>query len=156
MHVQYATEELRELNASVGKAFEAAAGMSRDELTGCRQHVMHGMAMPFGVSGAQERLVGDLRTCQKQAEQLGLGDVVGYCMAAAQSPELLGETDTADALVMDFVRQVAGPGASVLDVGCGRGHFGIALAAEGYRVTLLDPASGFLEAALRRARGHRN
>ncbi|RLG86300.1 MAG: hypothetical protein DRO39_03565, partial [Thermoprotei archaeon] len=45
-----------------------------------------------------------------------------------------------------------GPGATILDVGCGDGRLGLALAARGYRVVGIDVSSLLIEEARRRAR----
>lgn len=113
---------------------------------------MHGMPIAFNVTQAHEQLANDLTICAAQARQYGLEDAVGYCMAAAQAPDLLTVDVTHfDAAVLAFVREAASPPARILDVASGTGHFGIPLASQGFEVALFDPASAFLEDAQSRA-----
>ena len=41
--------------------------------------------------------------------------------------------------IVEWLREVVPPGASILDVGCGLGHIAEALRAEGHSVTTIDP-----------------
>jgi len=149
--IEYATNGLRELNERLREAFCRAAGTPSDELTACRRAVVHGMPISFRPTAVHDRLMQDLEACMTWARRQDLDAVVGYCMAAAQSPELLTEGDTITNVVLGFVRNAAAPPATVLDVASGTGHFGMRLAAEGYKVTLLDPAAPFLRAAMHRS-----
>ena len=152
MLVQYMRDNLRELNEGLARAFEVAGGMSSDELTACRRSVMHGMPIAFRLATVHTQLMDDLKAGLAYARRQGLDAVVGYCMAAAQSPDLLVEEENAGLdLVRNFVRETVPSPAKILDVASGMGHFSLPLAAEGYEVTLLDPAAPFLEAAVRRA-----
>lgn len=49
-------------------------------------------------------------------------------------------------LLVDLLRPV-GPGASILDLGCGTGHFAHALAGQGFRVVGVDPEPAMLAVA---------
>jgi SAM-dependent methyltransferase len=53
------------------------------------------------------------------------------------------------AMLVEFLRPL-GPGASVLDVGCGTGHFSRALAERGFRVYGVDPEPAMLAIAQKR------
>ena len=145
-------DNLRELNERLTRAFEAAVAMPPDELTACRRFVVHGLPIPFSLTAAHTQLANDLKDCLEYAQQRSLDAVVGYCMAGAQSPDLLvEEADAGVELVQHFVRDTVPPPATVLDVASGMGHFSLPLASEGYEVTLFDPVTPFLEAAIGRA-----
>jgi len=149
-NIEHASDDLREVNLMVRQAFESTAGLSSEELTICRRTVVHGIPAPVEISEAQNKLIGNLQVCFELAQKRGLGDVVGWCMAAAQPVGIIADGDDIDPVVLDYIRSVVPPPAKVLDVASGTGRFSLPLAEDGYTVTLLDPAAAFLEAALQR------
>lgn len=50
-------------------------------------------------------------------------------------------------MIIRLVRRLAGPGDRVLDVGCAQGTYGLMLAEQGLRVSLLDVRAGYIEYA---------
>ena len=113
MLVQYMRDNLRELNERLGQAFQAAGGMPPGELTACRRSVVHGLPIPFLLTTVHTQLVNDLKDCLEYAQQHGLDAVVGYCMAGAQSSDLLvEEADAGVDLVGSFLRDAVPPPAT--------------------------------------------
>ncbi|UCC67705.1 MAG: class I SAM-dependent methyltransferase [Armatimonadota bacterium] len=104
-----------------------------------------------GLSAAQAELLARLEAAIEFARAEGLDSVVGWCMAAAQGEIPEGDLAPIIPIIAEFVRECAPAPARVLDVGAGTGSASLALAADGYELSLLDPAAVFLETAQKMA-----
>lgn len=74
--------------------------------------------------------------------------------ALYKNPDLVAIYDALNASRLDFgfyQTKLPNPPARILDIGCGTGSFACDLAAKGYSVTGVDPASAMIDAAVSKA-----
>jgi len=158
MDIEYLNQELLELNLRIREAFSQASGLSKDQMTTCRWIAMNMPCSSGNLSTTQKDLVTSLEVAVEYSREHNLEEVVGWCMAAAQD-ECLGlhheerEYDlmVTKPIISAFLREYLPPPARVIDVACGTGRFSLPLAAQGYDISLFDPAAPFLEMGLRKA-----
>lgn len=158
MDIEYLDRELLELNLRIREAFSYASGLSEDQMKTCRWLAMKMPCPSVDLSATQKELVASLESAVEYAEKHDLGKVAGWCMVAAQV-ECLGLQDekpeydmmVIGPIISQFLRECLPAPAKVLDVASGTGRFSHMLAAQGYEVSLFDPAASFLELGLRKA-----
>ena len=156
MDIECLNRNLLELNLRIREAFSRASGLSKDQKKTCRWLAMKMPCPSIDLSTTQKELVAHLEVAVEYARNHKLGDqVVGWCMAAEEDDSFLEEPRPArmviEPIMSEFLLECLPPPAKVLDVASGTGRFSRPLAAQGYEISLFDPAVPFLEAGLRKA-----
>ncbi|MHC4563781.1 MAG: class I SAM-dependent methyltransferase [Planctomycetota bacterium] len=156
MQIEYFNSELKGLNRELAAAFSSAGELSAGQMSACRWAVLDMPGAADAPKDAQKELISRLHGARQAARQGGLGQVFGWCMAAAQAAAV-GEIDwghqddSALSPVTEFLHEVVPAPATVLDVAAGTGRYSLPLAADGYNTALFDSAAGFLELAAKHA-----
>jgi len=123
MIIQHCDPRLKELNRRIQGAFFQSS-LPQDDIKACRFRAMGMPSSLTELSPAHHELTLALTDCLSFAEDHGLSDVAGWCIAAGQDPSILEKSgESMDGPVIEFLQTHAPPPATVLDVGSGSGRF---------------------------------
>jgi len=158
MDIKYLNQNLLELNLRVREAFSHASGLAKEQMNACRWIAMNMPCPSSKLSAIQKELIARLEDAIEYAREYNLENVVGWCMVATQNEKL--ELDNEDAnhdmivirpIISGFLDEHLPPPATVLDVASGTGRFSRPLAAQGYEISLFEPADSFLKLSFQKA-----